>query len=76
MSISGFTEELLKRFDKAFEEQANAAFGAVRSFDEKRSIYIIGKSDGIHSAAEIVRDTYKLFVTRDEDKEEDAKPLY
>ena len=76
MSISGFAEELSKRFDKAFEEQANAVFGAIRSFDDKRSIYLTGKSDGIHVAAEIVRETYKLFVTQDGEKEEDAKPLY
>lgn len=76
MSISAFKEELLKRLDKVFEEQANAAFGAIRMFDDKRATFITGKSDGIHIAAQAVRDTYELFVNSEEEKEEDAKPLY
>jgi thymidine kinase len=76
MSISGFTEELLKRLDQAFEQEANSAFNAVRAFDSNRSIHIVGKSDGLHAAAEIIKDTYKLFVTPDNDEDTDVKPLY
>lgn len=76
MSISGFTEELLKRLDEAFEQEANSAFNAVRAFDSSRSIHIVGKSDGLRAAAQIIKDTYKLFVTPDNNEDENDRPLY
>ena len=76
MSVSGFKDELLKRFDEAFEKEANAAFGALRMFDFNRAAMITGRSDGLHNAAEIVRDVYKMFVDSDEGDADDAKPLY
>jgi len=76
MSISSFVEELLKRLDTAFEQEANSAFNAIRAFDDKRSIHIVGKSDGLHAAAEIIKETYKVFVTPDKEEDEDGRPLY
>lgn len=76
MSISGFTEELLKRLDAAFERDANNALGAVRMFDTNRATAMTGHADGIHDASLIVRETYKLFVTPDSNEDENDKPLY
>lgn len=76
MSISGFTEELLKRLDAAFEKDVNNALGAVRMFDTNRAISLTGRSDGIHDASSIVRETYKLFVKSDNGDDENDKPLY
>lgn len=76
MSISGFTEELLKRLDAAFERDANNALGAVRMFDTNRATAMTGHADGIHDASLIVREVYKLFVTPDNEENENDKPLY
>ena len=76
MSISGFTEELLKRLDAAFEKDVNSALGAIRMFDSNRAVMLTGKSDGIHEASNIVRETYKLFVKSDNGDGENDRPLY
>lgn len=74
--IQGFTEKLYSRLDEAFERQANLLLDAARNFDPKISL-IAGKMDGLTEATNLIRETYKLFITEEKSQEDDnERSLY
>lgn len=76
MSIQSFTEKLLSDIEKIFENEANKLLNEARQRSGSES-YIAGRMDGLSDAITQTHETYKLFVKSDEEeKEDDAKPLY
>ncbi len=76
MSIQSYVEKFLSELDAAFEKEANALLNDVRQCGGKHQ-QIAGRIDGLHDAANMAKETYKLFVDTHKDEDEDApKAIY
>lgn len=78
MSIEDYTDRLLRRIDKAFEDAANGLFSAAKVQDHGRCTFLAGKMDALNQAAQDIKEVRKLYMQEDTQEEEknESQPLY
>ncbi len=63
MSIQEYSEKVISRIEKRFEDAANNLLNAAKQYDHNRCGYLAGTIDALHMAAADVKEVRKLYLT-------------